>query len=481
MITKTYINKFNTIIKDSDLNTGLNPIAELCYGANNTRILCYFDVEHVKRLWQDKTMPNIEKLSHTLKITNAGSLDLTQIHQCETSSISGDKKVRATSFDLIFFLIPKEWDRGKGFDYTTNAFTTDFYTKHPIDENRFISKDGCNWKYRKTALPWDEPGIYSSETLSKEYDKFSSNEGSDIVFARQRFDIGNENIEIDITEIFNKFLTGELENNGIGIAFTPLYEMRENKFENYIGFLTDKTNTFFAPYIETKYDDYISDDRTNFILDKPNKLYLYANAGGKLVNLDNLPSCSINGTDYEVKQATKGVYYVELTLSHTEYEPDTMLFDVWDNIVCEGVKFDPVELEFVLKKPENWFNFGQTINENPTFTPSLSGISAKERIKRGDIRKLTILARENYTVRQAQSVKDIEVRLYVKDGTREIDVFPWEYINTTMNGSYIMIDTNILIPQRYYVDVRFTCDNQVIIHHNSLSFDIVDDLNNKYA
>jgi hypothetical protein len=75
----------------------------------------------------------------------------------------------------------------------------------------------------------------------------------------------------------------------------------------------------------------------------------------------------------------------------------------------------------------------------------------------------------------------VEVRLYVKDGEREIDVFPWEFINTTLYGSYVMIDTNVMIPQTYHVDIRFTCDDQTIIHHDQLQFDIVDDLNNKYA
>ena len=34
---------------------------------------------------------------------------------------------RASSFDLIFFLIPKEWDKGKGFDYSRLEFLEDFY------------------------------------------------------------------------------------------------------------------------------------------------------------------------------------------------------------------------------------------------------------------------------------------------------------------------------------------------------------------
>lgn len=50
--------------------------------------------------------PNIDKLKHTLHITNAGSLDFTQLHTKEYSSIGSGIKKRATSFDVLFFLIP---------------------------------------------------------------------------------------------------------------------------------------------------------------------------------------------------------------------------------------------------------------------------------------------------------------------------------------------------------------------------------------
>ena len=32
MVFKTYIEKFNTIISNSNLNTGLNPVSEIQYG-----------------------------------------------------------------------------------------------------------------------------------------------------------------------------------------------------------------------------------------------------------------------------------------------------------------------------------------------------------------------------------------------------------------------------------------------------------------
>ena len=116
----------NTIINGSELNTSLNPISSLIYGKNLTRVLLYFDHTDIKNMMTDGTFPDKDKVSHYLKITNAGSLDFTQLHCGEVSSIDDNLKRRASSFDIIFFLIPKEWDAGKGFDYSSNFLNKDF-------------------------------------------------------------------------------------------------------------------------------------------------------------------------------------------------------------------------------------------------------------------------------------------------------------------------------------------------------------------
>ena len=548
MVYKTYISKFDTIISNSKLNTGLNPISELVYGRDLivSRALLYFDHTKVKKLMEDGIMGDMSKMKHTLYITNAGSLDFTQLHHCETSTINDNTKIRAVSFDLIYFLIPKEWDRGKGFDYSKNFLNSDFYSRTPADPTRLISTDGCNWFQRMNGLPWDngekdnlteeqieeitddyleevgvetvddlteeqkeelkkrledarEPkyanGIYSNDKLSKEYDKFAAGEES-IVFARQHFDVGNENLNIDITDIFNKFLTGELENYGIAIAYSPMLEITESAFENYLGLLTDKTNTFFEPFVETRYTDVVSDDRSNFVLSKNNKLYLYCTIGDTLQDLDQNPTVTITNGDEEVitdsegnemrdipsiKQS-RGIYYIDIRLNASDFETDTMLYDTWGGIVYQGTELEDVELDFTLKSTPNYFNIGNSLNStNVTFTPSITGIKEKEQIKRGDVRKLIINAKPSYTVNTSQLVDNLAIRLYIKDGTREIDVIEWDGINKAFSENFYIIDTNILIPQRYFVDVRITYGLNTIIHHDVLSFDIVDDLNNKYA
>lgn len=548
MVYKTYISKFNTIISDNKINTGLNPISELVYGRNLvvSRALLYFDHSKVKALMDGGIMCDMSKMKHTLHITNAGSIDFTQLHHCEPSIINDSTKIRAVSFDLIFFLIPKPWDRGKGFDYSKNFLNSDFYTRTPKDPTRLLSTDACNWFQRMNGLPWDNgekepvneeiaeiitieylekvcvqsvdelteeqkkeleqliddsrehtyaPGIYSTERLSKEYDKFAAGEES-IVIGRLHFDVGNENINLDVTDIFNKFLTGELDNYGIAIAYSPMLELTESGFENYLGLLTDKTNTFFEPFVETKYTDVVADDRANFVLNKNNRLYLYCTIGDTLQDLDQNPTVTITNDEEEVitdsdgremrdipsTKQTKGIYYIDLKLNSSDFEADRMLYDTWGGIVYQGTELDDVELDFTLKKSANYFNLGNSLETtNTTFTPNISGIKEKEQIKRGDVRKLIISAKPNYTTNTVQLVDSLDIRVYIKDGTREIDVIEWDGIHKAFSENFYLIDTNILIPQRYFVDVRIRYGLNTIIHHDVLSFDIVDDLNNKYA
>lgn len=484
MLTRTYIEKINTIISGDSINTGINPISELVYGANNSRMLLYFDHNKIKSMVEDKTYADITKLKHTLKMTNAGSIDFTQVHCNGVSSMSEFTKIRACSFDLIFFLLPQEWDGGKGFDYAKTFFNQGYYGKNcgsiQQDSARLLSYDGSNWYQARNGYLWNEDGVYSNDTLSKEYDRFSSNEGSAIIIGRQHFDVGNENINFDITNIVNRFISGELENYGIGIAFSPQLERTESDVENYIGFLTHKTNTFFEPYVETTYQDHISDDRSNFILGKKNRLYLYCNVGGQLDNLDNIPTCEVNGEQYEVKQFSKGIYYIDITLKKGIFKPNTMLYDVWGSLVYQGEKLDDIELDFVTKDNVSYFNIGNSIETSNKLVPALYGISFDEKIKRGDVRKVGISARVEYSKNTSELVDEMYYRLYIKDGQREIDVIPYEKVNKTFMENYFLIDTDMLIPQKYYVDIKFKYNQEMIMHHNVLSFFVTDDLKNKY-
>lgn len=475
--TKTFISKSNTIVRDSDVNLSLNPVMELNYGEMLSRCMIYFDHSKVKRMVEDKTYPDMSKLRHVLKMTNAASVNDKRINCLMPKSTYDGYKQRAVSFDLIFYLLPKDWDEGRGFDYTQDVRT---------EYHRGVSYGGSNWYQFKNYCNWGSEGVYTTDFLSKELDKFTSPAGnkSKVIIAYQHFDHGNEPIELDITDTMNKFISGELCNNGIGIAFSPVFEDTKTDYTQYVGFFTNHTNSFFEPYVETTYDDVIRDDRFNFYLNKKNRLYFYANVGGKQVNLDAMPTAEIDGANYEVKQTTKGAYYIEVELGSDSYEQDTMLYDVWSNIIYQGKDMGSVELSFVTKGSSGYFSFGLPTSEyeanNAKFTPYVYGITNLEKIKRGDIRKVNVECKIPYTSQQMYAVDNIEYRLYVMDGTRQIDVIDYSPLEMVYNTNYFLIDTNDLIPSRYYVDLKIRYGMEEIHHRDVLHFDIMNDVTERY-
>lgn len=474
IVTHTFISKSNTIIKDSVASVGLNPILELNYGKMLTRGLIYFDHTKVQKMVEDKIYPDISKLRHVLKMKNAGSIDDKHINRIYLDSNGDYYKQRTSSFDLIYFLIPNDWDEGKGFDYKQDL---------NLRNHRAYSWRGCNWYQYQTYCKWENEGIYSTDKLSKELDLFTSKNGnqSNIIIGYQHFDKGNESIEFDITETFNKFITAELCNYGIGIAFSPQYENKNTELTQYVGFFTSHTHSFFEPYVETTYNETIEDDRADFYLDKSNKLYFYSIVGGKYANLDEFPTCMVNDTSYEVKQATKGVYYIDIEVPSSSYEDNTMLYDVWSNIKYKGKSFPNVELEFVTKSSNDYYQFGIPSSKQETeLIPTLYGIKYKEVIKRGDIRKINVDCRIPYTTDQDRNNNYIEYRLYILSGEKQIDVIDWQKVEKGYNENYFFINTNELLPSRYYIDIRINVNIELFNYQKVLEFDIADNITEYY-
>lgn len=619
LYTRTYFDKCATIVRDSSLNSGFNPVAELVYGGNLSRFLIHFDHSRLSAMHSEKVLPELSNLRHTLKIKNAGSLDFSELHKTYGSQIGLCEKKRASSFDLILFLIPRDWDGGKGFDLTRNYFNTEFYSDGCTDRERYVSEDGVNWfkpvngsnwkdsiPFQKTvddqvvfniksdtksvglnggvvtftykcgcndiemdrnvrlvasggligsevkignpihfsasgrvceteeeiiqygsyvkatatipsgktgvnlsysfrleydidgktyksnpykviqygsgmpSYPVTENGVYSTDTLEKELEKHLNGEES-LIVGIQHFDIGCEDLCVDMTDTVNKFITGELENYGIGIAFAPTFEYMEGGYENYVGFITNRTNTFFEPYLETICTESIEDNRVDFVLGRKNRLYLYSDIGGNLENLDFMPTCTIDGVDYEVRQASKGVYYVEVMLGRDYSSSPTMLYDTWDNIYFHGENVGPVEMNFTAHQPSTYFRIGSSLSEKQEVTPSAYGILDSENVKRGDIRKIGIVFRKNYTRDIGVDISTVEARLYVMDGTAQVEAIPYIKADRSFGETYIMLDTSILVPNTYYMDVRIRLGMETIVHREVLKFVIVNEENNKYA
>jgi hypothetical protein len=252
MIRHIFLDKCNTINKDSKLNTGLNPVVELNTGKHISRILLHFDVNDLK---ENVTSGNyqIENLKHILKMYNCGSINLPSFE--EEVNVGTYNKVRASSFDVYAFILPYEWDRGRGFDSEIS------YLK---GSNTVNKKEGSTWFNTRTHNEWDEPGVYSYETLIN---------NETLIVAKQHFDSGLEDLELDITDYVNNLLLDKLPNFGLGLMFCPEYEQSEDDL--FVSFFGPETNTFFNPYVETTNSELILDNRYNFHLGVSNKLYFF--------------------------------------------------------------------------------------------------------------------------------------------------------------------------------------------------------------
>jgi len=459
MVIRTFFDKNNTLVYNSNVNTGLNPVAELFYGGDSTsqsysRFIFYFDESRLKDLYTGGTYTDLSKLKHTLRMTNTGAFDLELLGK-ETC----DGKERTCSFDLILFPVDEEWDEGCGYDYASCAF---------IGGQTSESFAPSNWLDARTNTPWPGGnGVYS---------------GSSTVLATQHFDKGNENLEIDITDIVNGYLTGNT-NNGLGVAFTRVLEETPTTDYQYVGFFTRYTQTFYEPYVETVYDLHIKDDRTDFYLDKDNKLYLYVNLAGNPTNLDTIPSVNIyNGdgdlfsayTPTDVTHVTKGVYSIDINVPTSVDNTDCIQFtDVWSGISINGVVRPDVELDFTLKDSTGYFNIGDNDMLPKKVGINVTGIKRDEKIHRGDIRKVLVSTRIPYTVEQKQTVDNLKYRLYVKEGKNQYTVIDFQDVEMTNNNNYFLLDTASLVPNTYYLDVKVESNLEVNTIAEVLSFDIV--------
>jgi hypothetical protein len=461
MVVRTYFDRNNTILYNSTINTGRNPITELYYGGDlvnksYSRFLFHFDETRLKDLYSNGTYPDLNLMKHTLRMTNTGAFDeqLLGKNTC-------DGKQRACSFDLILFKINQEWDEGVGYDYLDCVVDGDATVTSICPSNWFESQTNILWSGGN--------GVYSGSSIG-------------LAVGTQHFEQGNENLEIDVTDIVNAFITGET-NYGLGIAFPRIYEELDTDDYEYVGFFTRHTQTFYEPYVETTYSCHINDDRTDFYLDKANRLYLYVNLGGTPTNLDELPTVTVydncqlvisSYTQSDVVHCTKGVYYIDLLVNtNSNNQPGVMVNDVWGNIKIKGISRPDIELSTELKDSFGYYNIGDADDLPKKVGFNISGINHNEKIKRGDIRKVLVSTRIPYTVNQTQKIDRLVYRLYVKEGKNEYTIIDYQPLEMTPNTNYFLLDTQSLIPNTYYLDVKYESNLEVSTNKEVLKFEIV--------
>lgn len=452
---RTYFTKNNTIVKNSAVNTGRNPVSELYYGNRNSRFLFYCDFTDLKEKYRNKELIIDDTTKHILNIKPTSSFDIMPYLNEENNLVFGNMQ-RATSFDLELKELLKDWDEGIGYDFNPNE------SRKPYDQA--YSNDISNW----FGMTGDTLGdvITTGEPKHLHLDK------------------GNEDIIMDVTDFVNNIITGDTEYKGFCLKYTDEFEnptgiTKFDKNEIYaFGLFTRHTQSFFEPFIESTFDDVIKDDRGDFYLKKTNRLYLYFSVDGKNENFDELPTCEIAATDdftgvtLNVKQQSRGVYYVEVE-ENDLFNANTLYNDIWDNLKFDGKDLKSKKMSFVPKVEEDYYLIGENVLNPIKYGVSLSGIKSEEKMHQGEKRRINVLLRKPYTVNQVDVVTKIYYKLYIKRGQDQTVVTDWLEVNKTYGSNFFTIDTSWLIPQTYFIDIKVDRNGETNIYNEELKFIIL--------
>ena len=482
-IHKSYFDKSNTLIYNSYTNTARNPIVELFYGRVDnvaiplgySRYIFNIDTDDLKNKISTGLISTgctgFSNIKHILRMTNTSFFDKELLNDKTSQG-----RRRATSFDLILFRIPQNqpWDSGVGYDYYDFGITN--------LNDRSFSQRPSNWFETLTISAWTTPGVYSN---TNSVTGTGVNYSGLTIIDTQHFEFGNEDIEFDMTNEINSILSGGTTGvTGWGISYLPQVENISGLTENYsVGFFSPQTQTFYEPYLETSYDDLILDNRNNFTCGVSNDLYLYAYDNGIPLTFDNTPVVDILDSDGVVVNSslttclvTEGVYKVTVPSINCGNAP-CLYYDVWKNIVINGVSFNNIENEFALQEQSKRFQIGTTTENPKIFGFSFDGIKQNEKVINTDIRKVNVVVKQAYSSKSTLNYVKAYYRIYVREvANTEVQVQDWTRVNKTPDGYYFVFDTTDKIPNEYFVDIKVITDKNVDTYKRELQFQIVNKL-----
>jgi hypothetical protein len=495
-ILRSYVDKNNTIQSNSYVNTGRNPIIELNFGASDyivpnygySRLLFNLDLELLRENIVSGVISTgcTTGMTHVLQMTNTSSFD----NELLNTFMSNERR-RATSFDLILFRIPKTsgttgnpqpWDEGVGFDYTDSNINQNSSNggSTPITyvDSRAFSTRPSNWYQTTTISGWSQSGVYNNKNEG------TVNFSGLTIVARQHFELGNENINMDMSNEINGILNGTITGvTGWGVAYLPQIENITGLTDSYsVAFFSRHTQTFYQPFLQTTYDDLVKDNRNLFLKSQENKLYLYVYQNGDYVNLDSDPVVRIedrNGdavagmTTLSTCLRTRGIYEVIVPNGFSGSPTPCQYYDIWSGLTINGQPLPNVTNQFTLQQYSAGIHIGSMSKEPDIYGFDFYGILQDEKILNSDIRKVGVTIKKAYTGQVLLQDVSAFYRVYVREGTTEVLVQDWTPINRTPNEYYFIFDMRDKIPNQYYVDIQVNTSGQKDTYKKQLTFNIV--------
>jgi hypothetical protein len=450
---RSYFEKNNTIIKNSQVNTAKNPTTEIFYGSGFSKFIFKVDFSELKNKIDSGEYVINDDTKHTLHLTNTIFGDETFL-----GAKRGSGRQRTNSFDIVVFKVSEFWDEGLGFDYEDGGY--DFTTGNETFDER-----PSNWYNRTTLDAWGSEGIYSNDPT---------------IITTMHFDNGDEDLDVDITEYVNGILLSGNTNHGLGLAFSILYQDITAEIDQSVAFFTKYTQTFFEPYVETHFNDRINDDRLNFIEKTNQNLYLYVTKGTNFYDLDTLPMVDIldsnnvniiglsNLTPIKIK---KGVYKVTFGLNGVLCDGKRFFFDKWKGLTLDGVSINDVKQKFIPKPYTSLYTVGENQTELERYAIQYSGIKLNEKIIKGEKRKIVVKFR-SINQPKTELFDEVYYRMFIKEGRTNVIVHDWTQLDVTNENSFTLYTENY-IPREYWIELKGKTHTEEIFYDDYIKFEIV--------
>jgi hypothetical protein len=229
---------------------GLNQIS----GSNVTelsRILIQFDLTDLTTLYSQQ---KINVTNNTFNVT----LKLFDVYGGQSTP---------EQFTLNVYPLSRSFSEGKGRDIV-----------------KYSDLDSCNFLSSTYNNLWGASGAYQTGTVPASCDYYSALGNLDLK-SSQYFTTGEENLEIDVTNIISATLTNQINNSGFLIAYDATHENDDKSY--FVKRFASRTayNVDYHPRLIVRYDDSMQDNTQNLELNTTNTLYLYNYRFGTLANI----------------------------------------------------------------------------------------------------------------------------------------------------------------------------------------------------
>ena len=270
----------NLVTRGTGSNMGGSDVLEVfsIYGQNSSsldgqsleksRLLCQFPISDIVDDRNNNVIPDSGQVQFYLRIFNAE----------HSQTLPKD-------FTLEISAVSQSWEEG-----------------HGLDMEEYSDKGYANWLSPASAsgpeVLWTTPG--GTFLTASEYSSY---------IYSQDFEDGTEDLEVNVTSLVEKWISGDFNNYGFAVYLTSSQEDGSASDSYYTKKFFSRTSEFFnkRPVLESRWNSSIGDDYSNFYLsssmapasDNLNTIYLYNTIRGKYENIPDLSDGVIHLSVYD--------------------------------------------------------------------------------------------------------------------------------------------------------------------------------------